>query len=454
MLCPLIAIPIAQFVSTRRIGVPGGRHLWYIRIRDSRGIFTALFQRTLEKRTKSTTDFKDADDFPSISRLGGQFDGETLGIATGDRNGAELKHEARLQCHNRVTPVQDHSVRRLTNWSRNNLFEGVPFAFAMVGFSALRGGVNTVGAIQSGLNVGAKFPDVSGYFKSSWMHFGLWRLLDVASTPRAITYSLCLILLFLFLVWRFLDQNVSTMDRDLLFGFIALSPVLTILFLHLGIYDALFMVGAVLLVGSSNLFVMSMGATVLLGANFELGLLSLLALGVLSFSPETNLQTRHVIAASGVGLCVSLIALVGWYGNFIEGDSRSSWLWQHLRGSIVQFAVSFPLMVLSFYGVAWLLVGGFLLKSSDRRSLLLHLVALFAIPGLAAASTLDGTRVFVCASAPAFLAMAIRRESKLSSFLSSAISTRSLVALALLVPAVMVHFGTVKLPYQILYGRL
>lgn len=317
-----------------------------------------------------------------------------------------------------------------------------------------RSGVNSFGALDSHLEVGQAFPDVSGYFQSSWLHFAIWRVTGISTAWQAVIYGVVLATVLLVLIQRFSRLSRVDDEQTLAFAILVLSPVLTVLVVHLGIYDSLMMVGAVLLAGTSSKWWMMIGAILLLGANFELGMVALSSLAVLSYSPEIQIDRRNFVLASAVGVMVSLVALVGWFGNFLGGDSRSSWLQEHLRGSIVNFVVSLPLIVLSFYGVAWLLVGGFLLSSRSYKSIVIHLTALLLLPGIATAATLDGTRVFVCASAPALFALVLRGKRPIRDFLPTWVGTRSLLVLSLLVPAVVVHFGSVKLPFQILYGRL
>ena len=328
----------------------------------------------------------------------------------------------------------------------------VGLAFAVV--AILRSGFNAFGALESHVAVGTAFPNVEGYFRSSWLHFSVWRVLGISQNWQAIVYGLVVTGSIFALAWLFVASHRGDEDRLPTFVLLVMSPISVILLQHLGIYDSLMILGAIILVGSSSLMWMTAGATLLLGANFELGVVALLSLIVLSITDDVKLD-RHKLYVSGLmGLVVSLVALIGWFGNFLGGDSRSSWLQQHLRGSLVNLAVSFPFMILSFYGVAWLLVGGFIFRTSTKKDLAIKAIALVLLPGLAAALTLDGTRVFVCASAPALFAIGLRSKRSISEYLPARLGWRHLLIVSVLVPALMVHFGSVKLPYQILYGRL
>jgi hypothetical protein len=171
-------------------------------------------------------------------------------------------------------------------------------------------------------------------------------------------------------------------------------------------------------------------------------------------SSDLNVDRKRLALSLLMGAVVSVIGLNTWFGTLFGGDSRLSWVKQHARGSMVNLAISFPLMAVSVFGLAWIVVMGFILKSTSKLNGVLHFGALVVVPTIATALTLDGTRVFVCASTPAFLALVLRGRMKPTDLLPDFIDRQRLLLLALLVPAVMVHFGEVRLPYQVLYGRL
>jgi len=325
---------------------------------------------------------------------------------------------------------------------------------ALVVVAVLRSGFNAFGALDSHVAIGTAFPSVEGYFRSSWLHFSVWHVLGISENWQAVLYGSVITGSIFVVAWLFVALHRGDEDRLPTFVLLVMSPISVILLQHLGIYDSLMILGAIILVGSSSLMWMTAGAILLLGANFELGVVALLSLIVLSFTDDIKLDRGKLAIASAVGLVVSLAALIGWFGNFFGDDSRSSWLQQHLRGSLVNFAVSFPFMILSFYGVAWLLVGGFLYRTSTKKDLVAKVIALVLLPGLAASLTLDGTRVFVSASAPVLFAICLRSNRSISEYLPARFGWRHLLIVSVLIPALMVHFGTVKLPYQILYGRL
>lgn len=181
-----------------------------------------------------------------------------------------------------------------------------------------------------------------------------------------------------------------------------------------------------------------------LGAvNAEQALLAVLAYVAVALGLGLAREARVRAGALGVALGVALVkgyALV-WLP---ERQSRLLILWQNLSKSLVRAADSGSVGIYAWYGLSWLLVAGwFLTARVASRERFLVLLGLVALPGLATFATLDGTRVFVCTSWPAF-ALFVATTVSPERQLQDRVPLRSLSALALLSLAVMPAYVTMK----------
>ncbi len=252
-----------------------------------------------------------------------------------------------------------------------------------------------------------------------------------------------------FFFLRLLDVDSAL----LAFGLLLLSPIGTVLLGDIGFYDVWVIGGAIILVLGRSSPVRILGALILLGGNFELGCVALLAYTVWTLSLDDRSRFRQTVIETVLASGVMYGILTFIYRNAPDPDSRGEWLLDQARGSIVSAISILPLLVFSFFGLLWLFVYRFVTSRNSIRSRVLAFLGLVGIPALFTVLTLDGTRVFVSIAAPATIAM-IAHPGALKALGPIQMTRKNLLIAAALIPALQVHMGEVINPYAELYGRL
>jgi hypothetical protein len=317
----------------------------------------------------------------------------------------------------------------------------------------VRSGVRRLGVHESFVQALDDFPNISAYWRTSLLPLVLAKYLGVESSTGWVLLHLAATVAVIagaaFLFLRCLEVD----DALLAFGLFLLSPIGTVLFGDIGFYDVWVIGGAIVLVLGRSSPVRILGALILLGGNFELGCVALLAYSVWTLSLDDRSRFRQTVIESALasGVIYGLLMIV--YRNAPDPDSRGEWLLDQAKGSIVSAVNVLPLLLFSFFGLLWLLVARYVSGRSSNGSRVWAFLGLVAIPALFTILTLDGTRVFVSIAAPATIAMIALRET-LKQLGPIQLTRKNLLIAAALIPALQVHMGEIINPYAELYGRL
>ena len=239
------------------------------------------------------------------------------------------------------------------------------------------------------------------------------------------------------------------------------GPIVWTLASNVGPVDSLLILGSVLLVGPRKLsptVVVGVGFMIL--ANPEQAVVALSSLLVLSFNSDfVYLRARAILALFLCGCAVLL--LIVWSERInvgaAGGQSRLDLLPILAGQSLGRFFIYLPLQFWAGLGMAGLLILWTVASKPGWRNRLCLVGGSILVPGLATALTLDQSRVFICTSAAAVVAIVLRYADALSDRLERMTThPLAMVALAALVlPAVHIDFaGQVVPPWLNIYEYL
>lgn len=329
------------------------------------------------------------------------------------------------------------------------------FALLVVTLTSLRSGVRVASNLGTYLEASLAFPNLPYFYKSSLAMPLIAQALSLDTTDRwIIVYgliTLSLICVFLIGIWN-IKQDVN---RKLLVTLFFFSQLQVIALTEIGKFDLFVIAGATCLILFDGYSTKLVGALLMTMGNFEQAVAAFLILIIYSMSSDNNLKTRKIVLITSSATFIQFFLLNRAYGGWSlsSGDSRLNWLIENGVRYFKANISSFPILMYSGYGIIWILVILFILKSSSLLNLSLHVISLVIVPFALTMTTFDGTRVWVIITAPLTLHL-IRHYSSVK---TEAYGKKNYVAITLaiglLTPALNVEvIGSVKKPYMHIFN--
>lgn len=221
-----------------------------------------------------------------------------------------------------------------------------------------------------------------------------------------------------------------------------LGPLGVLLLGNIGRHDALFVIGAAVIVGGyRRLLLVVAGSLILILANPEQAPLACLSLLLLT-GAESFRDLRRPATVAFISSSVAALALFAWSAVLPQSTSRADFLGPLLGGSLLNFMTNAPLVIYSALGVLWLMWLGVMANGSWRDRA--FVAAATMVPLLATAVTFDQTRVAICLSSLMILSLTFHGLTPAYQFLHSLGCTRPQVVLgglALVAPSIEVTFA-------------
>ena len=147
----------------------------------------------------------------------------------------------------------------------------------LVGVSALRTGIRRLGVHESFVEALDEFPNISAYWRTSLLPLVTAKALGVDSTLDWVVLHLVVTVLLIIGVAFVLLRRFDGETASVMFGLFLIGPIGTILLGGIGFYDVWVIGGAALIVLGKSTPLRILGAITLLGGNFELGCVALIA---------------------------------------------------------------------------------------------------------------------------------------------------------------------------------
>lgn len=181
---------------------------------------------------------------------------------------------------------------------------------------------------------------------------------------------------------------------------------------HLGGYDVFTAIGATLIALGANPLLAVLGGVAMGATNIEQGTLAVLCGALVYWAIPGDGGERRTMramfsrfAAAFVGLAVSRIAVLAWFGALgttVQG--RRAELGALLFTSLGNAAALGATGTFAWLSVGWVVVAVVIWQLRDRpQRWMAAVIALVAVPAAATITTLDGNRVFAAVGAVALL---------------------------------------------------
>lgn len=348
------------------------------------------------------------------------------------------------------------------NYFSKNQFSrigAIGFLSIALSLTILRSGLRFTSNLDTFRETVPNFFNSFYYWRSSIVVPLFANVLDLETrTSWLIGYGVVTTLLLvgpLFFYW------ISPNPQNLVVGIsILISQIPVIALTEFGRFDVFVLFGSLIMGLSSKHLTFFVGAILVSISNYEHFIP--IAISVLIILQVTDSQLRPSKVAAilfAVGVVVSIIHQVV-FGQFLlfafGADSRASWLVDNISKFTIANLVSLPLLIFSTYGSLWIVVIVGILISSDVKTKIFQISALFTIPFIFTLVTFDGTRVFVSLSSTSLIIF-------LRSFVAKCKPTKHdarsyaifLLALAAITPAMNVSvLGNTKQPYLDVVERL
>ena len=215
--------------------------------------------------------------------------------------------------------------------------------------------------------------------------------------------------LHLVLTAAVLLATLTAVDRRARGGALALvlaaSPATTLLLLHIGRYDPITYLGAVLLVLAGSDRAAIVGAVIMALGNPEQAVLAALALLALTHAPQFR-QWRHRARTATIAVVVAYVLGEAWMLGYGVTANRLTLLPLFLMRSLAAFAIAPKVSVWSWQALLWV-IDLIAIVATPRSSRRWTTIALVGLPAIAAFLTLDGARVFALVSLPVSLVVGL-----------------------------------------------
>lgn len=351
------------------------------------------------------------------------------------------------------------------NTSFNRLLDRIsqlPIAVLVVSMlfvQIIRTGIQRSDNIETYVVTAASFPEIYSYWRTSLFFQWIPQVFPL-STSRSwlVAYVIMTIFTLAMLILGIVKTQLDPTTKKLFLAIAILGPFTTILFTEIGRYDVFVLLGSVIAGLSGSVVLRSLGILIMLFGNFEQAIVAVACLLLVIVLSHNWKHSAKMIFSAVFLIFVNYLTLRAIYPDFslLGGDTRSAWLLREFRNALQAQTASLPLLLISFYGVAWIFVVQFLLSEPNRVRQLVRLFSLVLIPGVATVMTFDGTRVFVCVSAAAFLHESRRYFVELRE--TDPEATAKVLLLSLIVPSISVQVnGLVRRPlveiFRVLTGQ-
>lgn len=273
---------------------------------------------------------------------------------------------------------------------------------------------NGVGLAPSGggglVQAVSQFPRPSGYESASIGPTFIGHLLRIDTQSKWLTFSAVLTVLALVL-GLFVASRLEPYRRSVVVLVLMSSSATASLTQHVGNYDWMTFLGAVILALSSNRIIIAVGALMMALGNPEQALIATILLLILSLSDDFRTQRERAVIALAVSLLVA-IAVYLWMLSFGVRQSRLGLLPFFLPTAFENFLKNPTGNMWTWFGPAWLVVLASLVISTTQRTRLILLLSCIALPALATIITADGARVYSLLSLPVLLVLSVWLSSR------------------------------------------
>ncbi len=323
-------------------------------------------------------------------------------------------------------------------------------AAGLVMLVVLRAGFRPSDGILAYVKTAKSFPDyVDGFMTTSLLHPLFGGMLGLSSRIAWMAGFLVVGVVVYAILWRTLGSK-SDSGRTA-FLLLLFSQIGTSMLIQVGTYDTLLIFGTVLVVASRSWLLQLAGVMVMVGANVELAVASLVCLALVSSVAETTIRPRRILLL-GAGSALVWTAYAYWlFGSKMISDGRTGFFFDQLKSSVILNTRTIPLMIFSFYGICWLPVLAIIRHVTRPGQRFVLIAALILIPASLTFLTLDGTRVFVSLSAASLIAVMLAYKDELAERFPAYFQPKAVVLAALLIPSVWSFLGDIRAPYGYLY---
>lgn len=245
------------------------------------------------------------------------------------------------------------------------------------------------------------------------------------------------------------DRNLSRLALLLILG----SPAVVVALSYIGRFDIFVLTGSWLVAVSvwqrHSVTLATSGIILMLLGNPEHTAVGGLVLLSLTFNPVLR-NYRGVAITTFLAGAVMVVVTSVWAAS-VGAASRLTYWPNYLESSWANFFKNLPIVFYSGFGILFVIVLMTLLATSSRQRLV-AVVALFVIPAIAVATTLDQTRVFVGVSVLPLTSLTLAWMHQLQEAKFPQITSGRLVLFAalavLILPAIEVdQSGSIRSPY-------
>lgn len=327
---------------------------------------------------------------------------------------------------------------------------------AFVCYVIVRAGLRPTDGLQAYVDLARGFPDsVESFMRTSLFHPMLGRLLGLNTRPSWMYGYLLLIAGTLIVVY--LQLKKVTNNRVQVLMLVLLGSFGTSFFIQVGHYDTLIIIGSLLLVTTRNPFVQFCAVAVMVGANVELAIVSLLMLALVCAVIETAISVARVVVMGASSVSVWYFVSLQLFGSETLTDGRAGFFIDQLKSSLVLNSRTVPLLIFSFYGLCWVPLVLIVASTSTRSKQAVLVLALVIIPSAFTFLTLDGTRVFASLAAASFTAALTASSDRLAERYPSMYRSKPILLASLFIPSVWSYLGDIRAPhgyfYELIYDR-
>ena len=235
----------------------------------------------------------------------------------------------------------------------------------------------------------ASFPEAVSWQTYSWGNIVLAKALGVDNAAAWYGMHILLTVLVIALpvgwAWR---RPAGEFHLQVVFWF--LVPVVSSLFMWIGMYDVVFVLGLVTVAFSRRWYFAIAGALIMSAGNPEQALVAAAIYVILTIAPSVADRRRHALTAL-LTTGVALIPVLLWQQSQ-DASGRASYLNSPIQG--MKFLIqNWPHSVWAWFGILWLVVACGILAAAKRDRWIL-LLALVVLPGAVTLMVNDWNRVF------------------------------------------------------------
>lgn len=265
-------------------------------------------------------------------------------------------------------------------------------------------------------------------------------------------WMLAYLLLIVVVIFWFRARLASiTRSSDQVLMLILLGPIGTSLFIQIGHYDTLLIIGSLLLVTSRSVVTQLIAVLLMVGANVELAVVSLVMLAIVSSVMTTTVSVRRIAALGTLSTTFWYSISLRLFGTDAIGEGRIGFFIDQVKSSIILNTRTVPLLVFSFFGLCWVPLVLVLKLQQELKTRVILTIGLVVIPAIFTFVTLDGTRVFASLSAASLAAVLTVSSNQMAERFPTLYKPGSIIIGSLFVPSVWSYMGDIRAPHGFLY---